>query len=156
MSELVEFHIDILSTIHRVLLRTAHDIRTEYILPNHKRADIITISPNNIIRIIEVKSVITPSIVQSAINKYMGYCNELYIAVPAAEYTRQVSYGRVIDANHVYNAVGWIKVYPDHIEIRSPPPRRRIAPSLFALIAGPLTKHDEPDDRTFLDRKELR
>lgn len=77
-----EFHSELEQTVLTYLWN--QNIRTlvNYRLPNGRIADIIYQQQTGEINIVEVKTLLTDSLVQNAITKYQYYCHKLHIAAP--------------------------------------------------------------------------
>ncbi len=58
------------------------EVKHEFLLPNGRIADLMVLTPQRDLLIIEVKSFYKPSYVEAALVKYQAYCHSLWLAVP--------------------------------------------------------------------------
>ena len=84
----MEYHTELQAQVLRWCVEHSVQVMQEYRLPDGHVADIVTIDDNNIITIIEVKTVLSHSLMDIVIKKYRWYCHELYIAAPMSELNR--------------------------------------------------------------------
>lgn len=78
-------HRDMIELLRRYIKETAAGVQVEYTLPNGKRADLAYASIYGQIHVIEVKTIVRPYLLSSALNKYSRFCHYLWLAAPEGE-----------------------------------------------------------------------
>ncbi len=75
----------LIEAVYGNVIQWASNVRREWRLPNNTKADII-MNVEGYEIIIEVKSILKPSIMDQAIAKYYRYCEYLIIAAPPSQF----------------------------------------------------------------------
>jgi hypothetical protein len=125
--------------------RNGYQVAREFRLPHGRIADVIVRTPDGLIAIYEVKTVLKDSLIDEAVAKYGQWCNRLYFVVPGMVWPAHTLHRWEFMNFPSHRAVGLVGVYPDSIAVLREPreipmtdERRRQMQIVFpdALSAG--------------------
>lgn len=143
MSLETEFHRELENQILNYLWNEKYKPLVNYQLPNGRIADIIYISAPGEITIIEVKTLLSSSLAEIAIDKYMYFCNRFYIAAPQDEILKIMAAEKTINWPNKLKNMGFIALRDHNVQIAKNARYVKLQPTVSLYVTAHITaKHE--------------
>jgi hypothetical protein len=120
----VALHTELMQAVLNNVRHWVPDVQNGYRLSNGKIADIYFKWMGEQV-IIEVKTVLKPSIIQEAISKYYNQCDFLIIAAPPPQFREATFLDPLLWVSPIEKRIGNLWVEGDSVQLHRPPLRLR-------------------------------
>lgn len=153
MSEIVEFHTKLQTDACKWILSLNNNATLEYRLPNGRIADIISYRHQQLLIIIEVKTTLTPYLVEQSLDKYKEYCDHLIIAAPETEAAQLLKSVNVLDIHNKLWTCGYLWLTDNHAQYVPCREPRRMNATVRRYIIGQLKDLAWGSDKSAQERR---
>lgn len=150
-----EYHTELETRVNEFVVLNGHHPVINHRLPHGKFADIVYITKDNDIVIIEVKTTLNHSLVQEARRKYRPYCHKLYIAAPEVEIDKYVEPMRSYDWSHSMKDIGLLAITDRAVKITRDAPAHKIPEDVITYLGWKLRDITGQNDRVYKSRAKL-